>query len=78
MHLCICRVQRQTGRWEFPLQPPSSVSYLQVSGSLEGLVTDGTDVAAVLPVGLSAVPAQRVGVLAHLVAVVTLVTAHGF
>lgn len=44
-------------------------------GSLEGLVTDGTDVAAVLPVGLPAVPPQRVGVLAHLVAVVALVSA---
>lgn len=45
-----------------------------MSGSLKGLVTDRTDVAAVLPVGLSAVPPQRVGVLAHLIAVVTLVT----
>lgn len=49
-----------------------------MSGSLKGLVTDRTDVAAVLPVGLSAVPPQRVGVLAHLIAVVTLVTVSSF
>lgn len=34
--------------------------------------------AAVLPVGLTAVPPQRVGVVAHLIAVVTLVTVSSF
>lgn len=57
------------------LPAPPAGPYLQVRGSLKGLVADGADVAAVLPVGLSAVPPQRVGVLAHLVAVVALVTA---
>lgn len=42
-------------------------------GSLEGLVADAADVAAVFAVGLSAVAPQRVGVLEHLVAVVALV-----
>lgn len=63
-----------------PSPPPSGLllllrpsSYLQVRGSLEGLVADAADVAAVFPVGLSAVAPQRVGVLEHLVAVVALV-----
>lgn len=42
-------------------------------GSLEGLVADAADVAAVFAVGLSAVAPQRVGVLEHLVTVVALV-----
>lgn len=51
--------------------------YLEVRGALEGLAADGADVAAVLPVGLSAVAPQRVGVLEHLVAVVALVLVVG-
>lgn len=58
-----------------PPFPPGS--YLQVRGPLKGLVTDRTVVAAVLPVGLSAVPPQRVGGLTHLVAVVALVAVGG-
>lgn len=42
-------------------------------GSLEGLITETADVAAVLAVSLSTVASQRVGVLAHLITVVTLV-----
>lgn len=41
--------------------------------SLKGLVTEGADVTAVLAVGLSTVPSQCVGILAHLITVVTLV-----
>lgn len=52
-------------------------SYLEVRGALEGLVADAADVAAVFPVGLSAVAPQRVGVLEHLVAVVALVLVLG-
>lgn len=48
-------------------------SYLEVRGSLEGLVADAADVAAVFAVGLPAVAPQRVGVLEHLVTVVALV-----
>lgn len=48
-------------------------SYLQVCRSLKGFVTDTADMAAVLAVSLSTVTAQRVGILAHLITVVTLV-----
>lgn len=48
-------------------------SYLEVSGSLKGLVADAADVAAVFAVGLSAVAPKRVGVLELLVTVVALV-----
>lgn len=41
--------------------------------SLKGLVTETADVTAVLAVGLSTVPSQCIGILAHLIAVVTLV-----
>ncbi len=41
--------------------------------SLKGLVTDTADVTAVLAVSLSTVASQRVGILAHLVTVETLV-----
>lgn len=44
---------------------------------LEGLAADAADVAAVLPVGLSAVAPQRVGVLEHVVTVVALVLGLG-
>lgn len=47
--------------------------FLQVCGSLKGLVTETADVTAVLAVSLSAVTSQRVGILAHLVTVETLV-----
>lgn len=45
--------------------------------SLKGLVAEAADVTAVLAVSLSAVAPQRVGVLEHLIAVVTLVPAIG-
>ena len=48
-------------------------SYLQVCSPLKGLVAEAADVAAVLAVSLSAVAPQRVGVLTHLITVVTLV-----
>lgn len=48
-------------------------SYLQVCCSLKGFVTETADMAAVLAVSLSTVAAQCVGVLAHLITVVTLV-----
>lgn len=41
--------------------------------SLESLVTQTADMTAVLAVGLLAVPSQCVGILAHLITVVTLV-----
>lgn len=76
------RFKRQTGVGSSTFSPPLSRhcagSYLEVSGSLKGLVTDRADVAAVLPVGLSAVPPQRVGVVADLMAVVTLVAVSSF
>lgn len=46
------------------------LSYLEVRGSLESLVADAADVAAVFAVGLSAVAPQRVGILEHLVTVI--------
>lgn len=48
-------------------------SYLQVCSSLEGLITETADVTAVLAVSLSTVASQCVGILAHLITVVTLV-----
>lgn len=50
-------------------------SDLEVCSSLESLFADAADVAAVLAVSLFAVPPQRVGVLAQLVTVITLVPA---
>lgn len=47
--------------------------HLQVCSSLKGLVTEAADVTAVLAVSLSTVASQRVGILAHLITVVTLV-----
>lgn len=50
-----------------------SLVFLQVCSSLKGLVTEAADVTAVLAVSLSTVASQRVGILAHLITVVTLV-----
>lgn len=50
-----------------------AASNLQVCRPLEGLVAHAADVAAVLAVSLLAVAPQRVGIVAHLAAVVTLV-----
>lgn len=47
--------------------------FLEMRGSLESLFADAADVAAVLAVSLFAVPPQRVGGFAQLIAVETLV-----
>lgn len=43
-------------------------------GSLEGLPAEAADVTAVLAVSLSAMASQRIGILAHLVTVETLIS----
>lgn len=48
-------------------------SYLQVCSSLKGLVTETAHVTAVLAMSLSTVASQCVGILAHLITVITLV-----
>lgn len=52
--------------------------YLQMCRSLKGFVADTTHVAAVFAVSLSTVAAECVGVLAHLITVVTLVAVLSF
>lgn len=59
------------GRWARLVH---SFVLLQVCSSLKGLVTETADVTAVLAVSLPTVASQCVGILAHLITVVTLVS----
>jgi len=77
----VYREKAAAGPTDIPKYEPSVVydprRYLQVRGSLEGLVAQAAHVAAVLAVRLATVAPQRVGVLAQQAAVVALVTAVG-